>query len=382
MIEGKNVIFTINCGSTSTKIALFHDTELIHKEDIQVKVEDVQDMKEVIEQIRIRENSINAFMERAGIQTKDLDIIVVRGGAIPLVKERAYKVNQFLIDVLTYAPVTQHACSLSSILGWNIASPNNTPVIMYDAASLDETDELAKISGLPQLGREPVSHVLNTRKVARDVAGKLNQNYEESSFIVAHLGGGISVNAHKNGRIVDFVSYDEAHMSPTRAGGFRTIPFLQMIYSGKYSKEQIYSMTQSKGGLLAHLGVQDTREVVAMIENGNDQARLIFHAMAYQIAKSIGSLSTALDGRVDRIILTGGIAHVNFFTDWIKEKIEFIAPVEVVPGEQEMEALASGGLLVLKGHEIAKEYDVLPNGCNSMEEFEELKRRCSEQMLQ
>lgn len=375
MLDGKKNIFTINCGSTSTKVALFKDMELLCKEDIQVKVEDIEHFDSVIEQLPIRQGSVDEFMKKAGMKADDFDIIVTRGGALPLVRERAFKVNQFLIDVMTFAPVTEHASSLSCILGWNIAKGKDIPVIIYDPASLDETDDVAKISGLPHLERVPVSHVLNTRKVARDIAEKIKKPYEQCKFIVVHLGGGVSVNAHREGRIVDFVCYDEAHMSPTRAGGFRTIPFLQMIYSGKYNKQDVYSMTQAKGGLMAHLGVNDIREVVKMIESGDKGARDVFYAMAYQISKSIGNLAVALNGNVDRIILTGGIAHVDFFNNWIREKTEFIAPMEVVAGEQEMEALAMGGLMVLNGKERAKDYDVLPLGCKNMKEFEALKHK-------
>jgi len=369
----RKVIFTINCGSTSTKVALFHDETLIKKKDVPVDIDKIKDFENVADEMDIREETIQRFMKEEGIDPSTFDIIVARGGSIPSVPHRAYKVNDYMVDLMKYAPQVQHASNLSCLMGRKIADPYNIPVIIYDASALDETDPVTKITGLPQIERNPVSHVLNTRKVAREAAEKMGKPYEECSFIVAHLGGGISLNAHKNGRIVDFVCHDELHMSPSRTGGFRLAPLWEYLTSEEntLSLEEFFAMTQSKGGLIAHLGTHDTLEVQALIDKGDKKALEIYYAMAYQIAKSIGNLAPVLCGKVDKIILTGGIAYSKLFTDWIIERVSFIAPVEIIPGEREMEALALGGLRVLQGKEEAARFDVLPKGYSSMEEFRE-----------
>jgi len=369
----RKIIFTINCGSTSTKVALFHDETLIKKKDVPVDIDKIKDFENVAEEMDIREETIQRFMKEEGIDPSTFDIIVARGGSIPSVPHRAYKVNDYMVDLMKYAPQVQHASNLSCLMGRKIADPYNIPVIIYDASALDETDPVTKITGLPQIERNPVSHVLNTRKVARETAEKMGKPYEECSFIVAHLGGGISLNAHKNGRIVDFVCHDELHMSPSRTGGFRLAPLWEYLTSEEntLSLEEFFAMTQSKGGLIAHLGTHDTLEVQALIDKGDKKALETYYAMAYQIAKSIGNLAPVLCGKVDKIILTGGIAYSKLFTDWIIERVSFIAPVEIIPGEREMEALALGGLRVLQGKEEAARFDVLPKGYSSMEEFRE-----------
>jgi len=369
----RKVIFTINCGSTSTKVALFHDETLIKKKDVPVDIDKIKDFENVADEMDIREETIQRFMKEEGIDPSTFDIIVARGGSIPSVPHRAYRVNDYMVDLMKYAPQVQHASNLSCLMGRKIADPYNIPVIIYDASALDETDPVTKITGLPQIERNPVSHVLNTRKVAREAAEKMGKPYEECSFIVAHLGGGISLNAHKNGRIVDFVCHDELHMSPSRTGGFRLAPLWEYLTSEEntLSLEEFFAMTQSKGGLIAHLGTHDTLEVQALIDKGDKKALEIYYAMAYQIAKSIGNLAPVLCGKVDKIILTGGIAYSKLFTDWIIERVSFIAPVEIIPGEREMEALALGGLRVLQGKEEAARFDVLPKGYSSMEEFRE-----------
>lgn len=369
----ERIIFTINCGSTSTKVALFHDETLIKKKDVPVDIDKIKDFDNVADEMDIREETIQEFMKEEGIDPAAFDIIVARGGSIPTVPHRAYKVNDYMADLMKYAPKVQHASNLSCLIGHKIARPYGTPVIIYDASSLDETNPVTKITGLPEIERNPVSHVLNTRKVAREVADKIGKPYEECSFIVAHLGGGISLNAHKDGRIIDFVCHDELHMSPSRSGGFRLAPLWEYLTSEQdtLSLAEFFAKTQSKGGLLAHLGLHDTRDVEALIEQGDKKAKEIYYAMAYQIAKSIGNLAPVLHGAVDRIILTGGIAYSKLFTGWIKERVAFIAPVEIIPGEREMEALALGGLRVLQGKEEAYEFEVLPKGYSSMKEFKE-----------
>jgi butyrate kinase len=275
-----------------------------------------------------------------------------------------------MIEVLTYAPQAQHVSNLACMIAKEIAEPYNIPVIIYDAPGTDEFIPEAKMTGLPEVEIIPVSHVLNTRKVARDVARKLGKEYEKCRFIVAHLGGGISINAHCEGKIIDSVYDDMGPMSPQRAGRIPTRFMAKLCYSGKYTYDEMKRKLIGAGGVIAYLGTQDLRKVTAMIEEGNDLAKKVFYTMAYQIAKGIGELAPVLHGKIDRIILTGGGAHNKLLTELITERVSFLAPVEIIPGEKEMEALAEGGLRVLNGIEQPKIYDIVPPDFKSREEFE------------
>jgi butyrate kinase len=363
-------IFVINTGSTSTKAALFEDDEILVKEELSYDAAEISKYERALDQLEMRKRSIYAFLEKHGIDPKMFDIIVARGGTLPPVEGGAYWVNDLMIDVLAYAPMVQHASNLACMIAREIAAPYNIPVIIYDAPGTDELNPEAKMTGLPEVEIIPTSHVLNTRKVARDVARKLGKEYEKCRFIVAHLGGGISINAHCGGRIIDCVFDDMGPMSPQRAGRIPTRIMAKLCYSGKYTYEEMYKKIVGQGGVIAYLGTQDLREVAAMIEAGDELAKKVFYAMAYQIAKGIGELAPVLHGKIDRIILTVGAAHRRLLTDLITERVSFLAPVEIVPGEKEMEALAEGGLRVLNGIEQPKTYDVVPPDFKTREEFE------------
>jgi len=220
----------------------------------------------------------------------------------------------------------------------------------------DEFPDISRISGMPDIPRKSASHVLNTRAMAIKYAKSIGKSYEELNTIVAHLGGGISINIHHKGQIIDLVSDDEGPFSPERAGRVPCRELINLCYSGKFDKKTMQRKLRGNGGLKAYLNTVDAREVESMIKEGNEYAKLIYEAMAYQIAKGIGELATVVEGKVDVIILTGGIAHSEMLTSWIKNRVSFISHVEIMPGENEMEALAYGALRVLRGEEKAKEY--------------------------
>lgn len=227
---------------------------------------------------------------------------------------------------------------------------------IYDPVTVDEYEDVARISGLPEISRRSECHALNSRAVAREAARKLNKPYDQLNIIVTHLGGGISTSLHKKGRMVDVIPDDEGPFSPERAGRVPCRQLVELCYSGKYERGTMLKRLRGQGGLTAYLGINNAREVEARIKNGDEYARLIYYAMAYQVAKGIGELATVVNGQVDRIVMTGSMAYSEMITGWIKEKVAFIAPVEVIPGEHELEALAAGALRVVKGEETAHEY--------------------------
>jgi len=368
-------IFTINCGSTSTKIALYEDTNLIVKSEQHVEASKIKDMKEVIEQLDLRTEQILDFLKRENIDPASFDIIVTRGGTLPPIKHSgAYRVNELMLTVLHYAPAAQHASTLSCMIGAKIAEKNYTTVIIYDPPSIDEVDLISKITGLPEVTRIPVVHTLNTRKVGIEVAQKLGKKFTDFNFIIAHLGGGISISLYKNGRLCDWIYEDEGPMSPQRAGRIPGRDLINLCYSGKYTKNEMKAKISGNGGIVAYFGVQDIREIEKMIEEGNEKAKEIYYAMAYQVAKGIGELAPVTCGKIDKIILTGGIAFSKMFTDLVSARVNFIAPIEIIPGEMEMEALALGGLRVLEGGEPIYEYETYPAGFSTIEELKANKK--------
>ena len=272
------------------------------------------------------------------------------------VKSGAYVVNELMLDILKNRPIMEHASNLGAPIAYEIAKAADVKAYIYDSVRTDELNDIARISGMPDISRTSTCHVLNTRAMAMKLAKKYGKKYEDMNFVVAHLGGGVSLNVHEKGKIVDIVSDDEGPFSPERAGRVPCRELIELCYSGKFDKNTMRKKLRGNGGLKAYLGTMDAREVEKMIKNGDEKARIVYEAMAYQVAKSIGELATVVEGKVDAIILTGGIAYSEMMTSWIKKRVEFIAPVEIMPGENEMESLAYGILRVLRGEEKAREY--------------------------
>ena len=374
MKKRDNNIFVINTGSTSTKIALFKNDVLIVKDELHVPAEKLKKMVRAIDQLELRIEMVENFLKEKEILISSLDIVVARGGITPPCKGRAYKVNQLMIDVLTYAPLSQHASSLSCMIGKKIVEKHNIPVIVYDSSSVSELDDIAKVTGIPEIHNLTTKgHVLNSRKVGRDVAKKIGKEYEDCRFVIAHFGGSISVTMHRDGKIVDSLNAYNGPMAPQRAGRIPSDELVKLCYSGKYTELELLKKLNGNSGFVAYFGTQDAKEVMDLVKSGDKKAKLIVEAMAYQSAKAIGELSVGLYGKVDRIIFTGGLAYSKTFTDLVAERTRFIAPIEILPGEYEMEALALAGIDVLNGVEIAKEYDVLPKEYKTKEEFYDKK---------
>jgi butyrate kinase len=346
----------INPGSTSTKIALYENEQEILVRTLDHPAEEIDKFEKVVDQFQMRKDVVLTFLKDNGFDVNKLDAVVGRGGMLPSVKSGAYKVNDLMVDRLKNRPLVEHASNLGALIAHEIASSIGKEAYIYDSVKVDELTPEARISGMPALPRISTSHVLNSRAMAIKTAKKMGRNYTEMNFVVAHMGGGVSLSVYEKGRLTDIISDDEGPFSPERSGRVNLRPFMDMCFSGKYDKKTVGKMISGNGGLKGYLGTTDAREVEKMIREGNDEASLVYKAMAYQIAKGIGELSTVLKGQVDAIVLTGGIAYSKMMTDMIRERVEFIAPVEIMAGENEMESLSLGTLRVLRNEEQAREY--------------------------
>jgi butyrate kinase len=297
-------------------------------------------------------------LERSGVNPAELDAVVGRGGLLRPVPGGTYLINDKMVEELREEKRGSHASNLGGLLARSIADELGIPAYIADPVCVDELEPIARISGMPENPRESLFHALNQKAVARRVAEDAGREYTDMSLIVVHLGGGISVGVHRLGRVIDVNNAipGEGPFSPERSGGVPVGKLVEMCFSGSYSREDVMKKLVGSGGLVAYLGTKDAVEVERRIRDGDDRARLIYEAMAYQVAREIGACSTVLNGTVDAIIITGGIAHSKMLVEWIEERVGFIAPVRVYPGEDEMEALAAGGLRVLSGTEEAKTY--------------------------
>jgi butyrate kinase len=351
-----NKILVINPGSTSTKIAVYNDHVQEMVTNIEHPVEVINKFSDTISQYKMREETILNYLKENGYTIKDFTAVTGRGGMVPKCKSGAYIVNDVMVDRLKNNPVMEHASNLGAILAYEIAKTISVNAYIYDSVRVDEFDEISRISGMPEIPRTSTSHVLNQRAMAMKVAQNYIRKYEDCNFIVAHLGGGISLGVHKKGKLIDIISDDEGPFSPEASGRVPCKSLVKLCFSGKYDNRTVQKMIRGNGGLKAYLNTADAREIEKMVKNGDKKAKLIYEAMAYQVAKGIGELSTVLEGDIDYIIITGGIAYSKMFTNWIEKRVKFIAPIEIMPGENEMESLALGTLRVLRGEEKAKEY--------------------------
>lgn len=351
-------LLAINPGSTSTKIAVFDNEEAIFEETLRHSTEELSKYDKVYDQYKFRKDIILNVLNKNNIEIESLDAIVGRGGLLNPIEGGTYVVDDKMLKDLEIGVLGEHASNLGGIIANEIAIMINKPSYIVDPVVVDEMEDIARISGMPEIERKSIVHALNQKAVARRHAKLQNKNYEDMNLIVAHLGGGISVAPHRKGRIIDVNNAldGEGPFSPERSGGLPVGDLIKLCYSGKYTEDEMKKKIKGNGGLVSYLNTNDAREVGKMIEEGNKKAELIYNAMAYQISKEIGSCAAVLKGEVDGIILTGGIAYDKIFTKWIEERVDFISKVYIYPGEDELMALAEGGLRVLRGEEKAKEY--------------------------
>jgi len=360
-------ILVINCGSTSTKVALFRNDTCVVSENLPADPEAVKNAKTIADQLPSRLRDVRGFIEKHDISLEAVDMIASRGGPTPYCEGGAYRVNRKMIDVLIHEPVTTHASTLSCMIGRELAG-DRIPCIIYDSLTTDEMIPIAKVTGFPGVENKGGGHVLNSRAVAHMTADRLGRRYEDCRLIVVHIGGGVSTIAHVGGKEVD-IAYGA--MTPERAGALQSLPFINTCFSGRYTKADMMKIYFGTGGLKHYLGTSDVKEIADRAQAGEEQYAFYLDAMIYRLAKDVGQLAAALDGDVDAIVITGGTAQNEFMTGKLSKKIRFIAPVEVIPGELEMEALAAGAVRVLRGEEQAREYDVLPAGTGSWDAFYE-----------
>lgn len=353
-----NRMLIINPGSTSTKIAVYDDLNPVFVETLRHSSEEIAPYATIFEQYDFRKNVILKAVEEKGVKIESLTAVVGRGGLLKPIEGGTYAVNETMLEDLKVGVLGQHASNLGGVIAYEIAKSLNLPSFIVDPVVVDEMDDVARISGMPEIDRMSIFHALNQKAVAKRYAKEKGTNYEEINLVVAHMGGGVSVGAHRKGRVVDVNNAldGEGPFSPERSGSLPVGALAKMCFSGKYTHDDIKKKITGKGGFVAYLNTNDARDVEKMAEEGNKEAELIFKAMAYQVAKEIGSCAAVLNGKVDAVILTGGLAYGKEYVSWIKERVEFIAPVVVYAGEDEMLALAEGGLRVLTGEESPKEY--------------------------
>ena len=351
-------LLVINPGSTSTKVAVFKRNENIVQKNLDHSAEELKKFEKITDQYEYRQQMILQWLGEEGIEAGSLAAVVGRGGLLKPMPGGTYKVTDAMIEDLKIGVQGEHASNLGGIIAKAIAEGEGIPSFIVDPVAVDEFEDIARISGLPELPRRSLVHALNIKATSRRAAKDLDKSLEEANFIVAHLGGGISIAPVKKGKIVDVNNANEGGpFSPERAGGLPVGEIIKLCYSGKYTQAEMKKKTVGSAGLVGYLGTNDARDVIKMIENGDKKAELIFDAMAYQIAKEIGASAAVLAGRVDAIVLTGGIAYSQLLCDKIAQRVQFIAPIKVYPGEGEMTALAEGAQRIVDGIEEAKIYE-------------------------
>ncbi len=353
----EKLVLAINPGSTSTKIAVFANKEQKHELEVTHPAEELSGFSSNLEQLDYRFSAVLKALKDWNISADKLAATIGRGGPLRPLQGGVYRVGKALIDDLQSGKLVDHASILGGLIACKIAEPQNIPAFIADPVSVDEFDEIARISGFPELPRLSLSHALNIKAVVAEAANEAGKSSSDMNYVVAHLGGGISIAAHRKGRQVDVNNAnDGGPFSPERVGTLPLTGFMKLCYSGKYEQKELKKNLIGKGGLMAYLGTSDVREITARIESGDDNARLVLEAMAYQIAKEIGAMATVMKGEVDAIILTGGIAQSKMVTDWISERVSFIAPVILKPGQNELKALADHAINALSNPKIVKDY--------------------------
>ncbi|MCD4795809.1 MAG: butyrate kinase [Candidatus Cloacimonetes bacterium] len=344
-------VLVINPGSTSTKIAVFENEKEIFLKNIKHSTEDISRFKKISDQYHFRKDIILEELKQANIDLDSIDCVIGRGGLIKPIRSGVYLVNEELKKDLKKGILGEHASNLGGLIADDISrSIPGTKAYIADPVVVDEFQDVARISGHPLFERISIFHALNQKAIARTHSRTINRNYEDLNLIVVHLGGGISVGAHKKGKVIDVNQAldGEGPFSPERSGTLPVGALAKLCFSGKYTLPEIKKIITGNGGFVAYLGTNDAYEIEMRVKNGDEKAKLIQDAMSYQIAKEIGAMSTVLKGKVDGILLTGGLARNPLLVEYVSEMVSFIAPVSVYPGEDEMRALALNGLMALK----------------------------------
>jgi len=353
-------ILAVNPGSTTTKISVFENESEAWSLKLTHSAEELAPYGAgIFNQYSFRRDVILAALKEAGYPVHSLDGVVGRGGLVKPIPGGTYQVDDNLLKDLEAGIMGQHASNLGGPIAWELAKTAGCPAFIVDPVVVDEMMPIAKFSGHPALARKSIFHALNQKAVARKAAKELGRDYHECNFIVIHLGGGISVGAHKNGQVIDVNNAldGDGPFTPERSGGLPAGDLVRLCFSGKYTQSDLLKMIKGSGGIVAYLGTNNMMQVEDEVEKGNRKWFEVYRAMAYQIAKDTGAMAAVLKGDVDAVIVTGGIAYDKKFVEWLKEMVAFIAPVMVYPGEMEMEALALGAFRVLTNKEEPRFYN-------------------------
>ncbi|MGX8797265.1 butyrate kinase [Fusibacter sp. JL298sf-3] len=354
----RELVLVINPGSTSTKLAIFKGSEKCIQENLDHDTEKLDQFEKIADQYDFRKTAILEWLAKQGVETAELIAVVGRGGLLRPMPSGAYKVTEPMVKDLQIGYQGEHASNLGGLIAKAIADGEGIDAFIVDPVAVDEFEPLARISGMPEIERRSLVHALNIRAIAHSYAKDIDEKIENLNLVVAHLGGGISIVPMKKGKIIDANNANEmGPFSPERAGGLPVGDIARMAFSGEFTHAELKKKMRGKGGMTAYLGTNDAREVLKRIEAGDEEAKCVFEAMGYQIAKEIGGMATVLNGDVDAILLTGGVAYSTYLTDFITEHVGFISKVVVKPGEDEMEALNLGFLRVHAGEEKAKIYE-------------------------
>ena len=361
-------VFAINPGSTSTKIAMFEGDKEVFSKNVSHDAEKLKEFKEISDQFDYRKETILKELAEAGQTLEGVDAFSARGGGLVNVEGGVYKVGEKLLEHARVGYTVKHPATLGAQLADAFAKEYGGVAFVVNPPDVDEFTDVARVTGLKGIYRESRIHALNQKEIGIRYAAKLGKKYEDLNLIICHIGGGISVTAHNHGKMVDSndIANGDGPMAPTRGGQLPVKDVVTMCFSGKYTEKEMREKITKTGGLVDHLGTSDAREVTEMIKNGNQYAKLIYDAMIYEIGKTAGSMAAVLCGKVDGIIFTGGISHDKYVVEKLTEMLSFIAPITVMAGEFEMEALAAGAIRVLSGKEEAKTYTGIPvwNGFN------------------
>ena len=352
------LLLIINPGSTSTKIAVYDDEREVLSENISHSAEELAPFSKIVDQKGFRKDIILRALKSKSIEPRDLAAVVGRGGLLDPIPSGVYRVNDKMLEDLYKGVQGEHASNLGGLIADEIARPLGLPAFIVDPVVVDELEDWARLCGVPEIRRRSIFHALNHKYTARLAARELGRCYESVNLIVCHLGGGVTVGAHEKGRVVDVNNglNGEGPITPERAGTVPAGDLVALACSGQYAEKDLKKMLTGRGGMVAHLGTNDMRETLKRIAAGDEKAKLVFTAMVNTVAKQVGGCAAVLKGRVDGIVLTGGLACSAEFTDRIKECVRFLGPVFVFPGENEMVALALAGLRVIRGEETARAY--------------------------
>lgn len=348
------IILVINPGSTSTKLAVFDDEKQVSAETLHHDAPTLAQFKHIWDQYDFRMHAVKTWIAKLNINPS---AVVGMGGLLKPLTCGTYRVNEAMLSDARANLQGEHASNLGCVLAYDLARKFGCPAFIIDPVSVDEFEPLARYSGHPLIQRKTLAHALNIHAAANHAAGILKLNINQSNFIIAHLGGGISIAPIKNNRIVDVNdASSDGPFTPERTGGLPLQQFITLCFSGKYSEAEMRKLIMGNGGLLAYLGTTSAVEVENRISQRDEKAREVFEAMAYQIAKEIGAMATVLSGKVDAIVLTGGLSNSSLLVNWIKERVGFIGKIIIYPGESEMKTMAMGTLRILRSEESAKKY--------------------------